>query len=90
MLKPTHVEALPHYRLWLRYSDGVEGEVDLSALVGKGVFVLWNDKDAFERVYIGEHGQIAWSDQIDLCPDALYVQLTGKDIDEVFSPVKAA
>jgi len=84
MLKPTHIRALPHYRLWIRYSDGVEGEIDLSGFVGKGVFTLWNDYCAFEQVHIGEHGQIAWNEEIDLCPDSLYLQITGKSIEEVF------
>ena len=35
MFKPVDVRALPHYRLWLRYSDGMEGEVDLSDLLTK-------------------------------------------------------
>ena len=25
MLKPVEVKALPSYRLWVRYEDGVEG-----------------------------------------------------------------
>jgi hypothetical protein len=90
MLKPTHVKALPGYRLRIRYSDGFEGEVDLSNLVGQGVFTLWNDYAAFERVHIGEHGQIAWNEEIDLCADALYLQMTGKQIDDVFSNEQAA
>ncbi len=55
MFKPVDVRALPHYRLWLRYSDGMEGEVDLSDLADKGVFKLWNDYSAFENVHIGEY-----------------------------------
>ena len=31
-------EARPEYRLRVRFSDGVEGEVDLSDVAGKGVF----------------------------------------------------
>jgi hypothetical protein len=42
MLRPLDVKALPGHRLWLRYSDGTEGEVDLSHLVGRGVFTIWN------------------------------------------------
>ena len=34
--------------------------------------------------FIGEHGQVAWSDEIDLCPDALYLRLTDKAPEEVF------
>lgn len=84
MFKPVEVRALLHYRLWLRYSDGTEGEVDLSDLVGRGVFKLWNDYSAFENVRIGGYGEIAWSDKIDLCPDALYLRLTGKTPEDVF------
>lgn len=84
MFRPVHVEALPGFRLRVRYSDGVEGEVDLSGLAGKGVFSLWNEPGAFERVYIGSSGQIAWSEEIDICPDATYLQITGKAPEEVF------
>ena len=38
----------------------------------------------FESVDIGEHGQVAWGDEIDMCPDALYLRLTGKTPEEVF------
>lgn len=84
MLKLIEVRALPGYKLWLRYADGAEGEVDLSEFAGRGVFKLWDDYDRFEAVYIGEQGQIAWSDEIDLCPDALYLRLTSKRAEEVF------
>ena len=42
MLRPTAVTALSAYKLWLRYSDGVEGEVDLPNLAGRGVFKRWD------------------------------------------------
>ena len=84
MFKPIDVKALTHYKLWLRYADGVEGEVDLSDLAGKGVFKVWNEYKAFENVHIGEHKEIAWGEGIDLCPDALYLRLTGKTPEEAF------
>jgi hypothetical protein len=84
MFKPVDVKALPAFRLWLRYSDGEEGEVDLSDLAGKGVFTVWDDYKVFESARIGEHGEITWNDEIDLCPDALYLRLTGKRPEEVF------
>jgi hypothetical protein len=84
MFKLLEVKALPDYKLRLRYTDGTEGEVDLSDFAGRGVFKLWNDYSAFEGVYIGAQGQIAWSDEIDMCPDALYLRLTEKRPEEVF------
>ena len=90
MLKPVDVKPLPGHKIWLKYADGVEGEVDLSGLVGKGVFCLWDDPNAFETVSIGESGQIRWGDQVDLCADALYMQLTGKSPEDVFPNLKKA
>jgi hypothetical protein len=78
------VRALSDYKLWLHYDDGVVGEVDLSGLVGEGVFQLWNDYHRFERVSIGPQGELAWGDDLDLCADALYLKLTGKRPEETF------
>ena len=89
MFKPVQVKALPNYKLWVKYSDSVEGEVDLSHLAGKGVFALWNDYSAFQKVYIGPGRQIAWTDEIDICPDAVYMQITGKTPEELFPSLRA-
>lgn len=78
------VEARPEYRIWLRYEDGVAGELDLSHLVGKGVFAAWLDRDLFRRVYIDDFGGIAWTEEIDMCPDALYMELTGMTPEEIW------
>src|SRR5438105_4469503 len=75
--RPVALKPLPNYRLWLRYSDGTEGEADFSRLAGKGVFKLWDDYRKFEQVYISEAGAIAWSDAVEICPDATYMRLTG-------------
>jgi hypothetical protein len=85
MFKPVDVKPLAGYKLHLRYADGVEGDVDLSHLVGKGVFALWNDPKAFENVSIGESGEIRWSDKVDLCSDALYMEITGQSPEKVFT-----
>jgi hypothetical protein len=67
------VEARPGYRIWIRFADGVEGEVDLSELVGHGVFQSWNDPGEFAKVFIDEDsGTVAWPGGIDLAPDALH------------------
>lgn len=75
MRKPVEIKPLPGYKLWLRYSDGVSGVVNLSDLVGQGVFSVWNDPAYFERVRIAEDGSIRWDENLDLCPDALYLKL---------------
>lgn len=88
MFKPVNVKALQGYKLWIEYADGVKGEVDLSHLAGKGVFALWNDYNVFERVYIGDSGEIAWNDNVDLCADALYLKITGKTPEDVFPTLR--
>ena len=89
MPRPDSVRPLPHYRLWLRYDDGVEGEVDLSALVGNGVFAAWKTPGAFEEVTIDSSGAIAWSDELDLCPDSLYLEITGKRPEDILPGLAA-
>ena len=84
MIVAVDVEVRAGYRIWLRYSDGVAGEVDLSDMAGQGVFDVWLDRLFFEKVHVSDHGSIAWSDDIELCADALYMELTGKTAEEVF------
>ena len=42
VIEPVAVEARPGYRIWVKYADSVEGEVDLSHKVGKGAFRAWD------------------------------------------------
>ncbi len=62
MTRPTIVEPRDGYRIWLRYSDGAAGEVDLSHLAGRGVFAAWNDPACFEAVRVTADGGIAWGE----------------------------
>ena len=78
MVRPTEVAALDGYRIWIRYSDGSAGEIDLADHAGHGVFTAWNDPDCFRDVRLGPAGAVAWGEDIELCPDALYMELTGK------------
>ena len=77
MTRPVEVEPRDGFRIWIRYDDGASGVVDLSHLAGRGVFAAWNNRRCFEDVHIAPAGGIAWASDLELCPDALYVQLTG-------------
>ncbi len=79
----TEVEPRAGYRIWIRYSDGAAGVVDLSHLVGRGVFKAWKNWAFFQRVHLTANGTVAWDEDIELCPDALYTRLTGKSVEEV-------
>ena len=76
--KPVEVKPLTDFRIWLRYQDGTEGTIDLSDVAGRGVFAAWNDPAFFRSVRLGSHGAIEWGANIDICPDAMYLRLTGK------------
>jgi hypothetical protein len=70
------VEARPDYHVWIRFEDGLEGELSLAHLVGRGVFVAWNDEAEFRKVFIDEEsGTIAWPGGLDVAPDALHQRL---------------
>lgn len=84
LIRPTKVRALRNYFVYLGFSDGAKGRVDLSGLVGEGVFEAWNDYSSFKRVRVSAHRSIQWNDEIELCPDALYIQMTGKTPEELF------
>jgi hypothetical protein len=84
MVKPVAIKALEDYKIWIKYTNGVEGEVDLSDLAGRGVFRIWDNYSEFKKVHIGSHGAIAWGEEIDLCPDAIYLKLTNKQPEDLF------
>ena len=48
LVQPVEVRALEGYRIWLRYDDGVEGEVDLSHMLDSELFQIWKDRAVFQ------------------------------------------
>lgn len=72
------VEARPEYRLWVRFADGIAGEVDLSHIVGCGVFQRWVDHPAeFHQGRIDpETGAPVWPRDLNVAPEGLYKALT--------------
>lgn len=76
MHRIVEVKVVKPYTVWLRFSDGVCGSLDLSELVGKGVFAAWNDPPVFNAVTIDpEAHTLCWPGGIDLAPEVLYEEL---------------
>ena len=76
--KIVEVKAIAPYKLWLKYANEDSGEVDLSEWAGKGIFKRWNEDGYFQKVFIPQdHQAIAWDEELELCPNALYLELIG-------------
>lgn len=75
MFEAQHIiycEPKEDYQLFLRFADGAEGTVDLSHLVGKGVFSRWSDINSFREVAIDPVAHtVCWGKDIDLDPFVL-------------------
>ena len=78
MKKITALKVLENCRVWLRFNDGVEGEMDFSQKGRTDVFAFWNNYENFRQARIGDCGELLWNDQIDFCPDSLWLQVTGQ------------
>jgi len=78
MLKDVvEVRCLEGHRLHLRFDDGVEGEVDVAALVKfTGVFAPLRDAAFFAQARVHpELGVVCWPNGADLDSDVLYALL---------------
>jgi hypothetical protein len=74
------VEALPNFRLRVRFNDGLEGFVDISAMIHSpraGVFSALTDPALFNKVFL-DFGAVAWPGELDLAPDAMYDEIKAK------------
>jgi len=81
--KPVKVKAVEPHKIYLEYSDGKSGVVDVSHLLANPAFKQWNDEAFFASVFIVENGRcIAWNEVLELCPDSLYLDLIGKKYEE--------
>ena len=67
----TEVHAIKPYVLFVRFSDGVQSEIDVSAFFSKGFAREMLDYEKFCTVRIEEGGGVAWSNGYDVCPNYL-------------------
>ena len=74
----VHVQVTGPHLLFVKFHDGVEGEVQFKPSFFRGVFAHLIDERAFEQVQIVD-GAVTWPRELDLAPDAMYDALkTGK------------
>ena len=64
------------YVVWLKFGDGIEGEVDLESELWGEMFEPLKDKTYFAQVrYSQELGTIVWPNGADFAPEFLYQKL---------------
>lgn len=80
-MKALEVKYLNDFRIYIKFSDGSAGAVDLSPLVEKGIFKVLKDKDHFSKVYTTGYS-IAWSSELEIDALAIYMEITGKKPEE--------
>ena len=75
----VEVRLLEGYRVFLRFDDGVQGEIDLEPLLSPfdGVFEPLTDLARFREVFVDDGGTIAWPNGVDLAPEILYAKVSG-------------
>ena len=61
------------YTVWLRFEDGTQGEVDLSAELYGPVFEPLKEQALFSQVRVNpDTGTIEWPNKADFAPEFLY------------------
>lgn len=73
MARVVEAKYVKDYIIWLRFSDGTEGEVDLSGELYGDIFEPLKDKDYFKSFVVNpDWHTIAWSNGADFAPEFLY------------------
>lgn len=93
MLKDiTEARHVGGHRIWLRFEDGAEGEIDLGELTPfTGVFEPLRDPAYVARLRVERDlGTICWPNDADLDPVVLYAKVTGRTVAELLETESSA
>lgn len=76
----VEVKAVKDYVLYLRFENGLHGEVDISKIISfDGVFAKFKDQKYFAMVSLNvELGTIVWDNGADISPTYLYSIISNK------------
>ena len=73
MIWVTDAKTLPDYRLWFRFSDGTEGEIDLKDFIAfdtRPIVAALRDPTTFLAIRV-EMDTVVWENGFDLAPEFL-------------------
>jgi hypothetical protein len=81
MPKPEEVKVIDNSKLFVKYSDGIAGEISLSSLLRDEKHPEFKDPDYLKKVSIDpESEDPVWPNGISLCKNAIYKQLELKQL----------
>jgi len=76
MIWVTEAKHLGGYRLWVRFSDASEGEIDLADLVmhdPRPIVAALRDPAVFAQLHV-DMDTVVWGSGFDLAPEYLHAQ----------------
>lgn len=77
------LEVREKYGLWVQFTDGFSGELDLSDRLFGPVFEPLRDPQLFRQASVDEFGAVCWPTGADLAPDGLRRHLKEKSLDAI-------
>ena len=83
MIEVSEVKHIKEFILWLKFSDGRSGEIDLEKFLWGPVFEPLKDIDFFKKFSLSKStGTISWPNEADFAPEFL--------LEHLLSPVQPA
>ena len=80
MIWVTDAKAFPDYRLWVRFSDNTEGEINLKDIIAsdaRPIVAALRDQSAFSAIRV-EMDTVIWENGFDLAPEFLYARVKAR------------
>lgn len=76
MAELVKVKPLKDHKIYLKYSNGFEGEYSLKKVMQKEEYEFLNDEKIFAEVKVDEKtNDVTWGNGVLLCRNAIYKQL---------------
>lgn len=77
IVHPVEVAIIGEHRVWLRFEDGAEGELDFSGWAWEGVFSPLSDPAYFARAEVDPQLRtLVWPNGADIAPETLHLWVT--------------
>lgn len=82
IISVTEARPLPGHRLWVRFSDATEGEVDLRDFIfgdARPIVSELRDSTAFAAIRV-DLDTVVWANGFDLAPEFLYERAAARHL----------